>query len=147
MGHIDLYAPVAHIWYLKSVPSRIGLFLDLPVKKLEQVVYFASYIVTDVFEDKRDEAIANLEERFKVSKIEMQKDIQREVNELKLLKEAKKLTAKKFATQEALLMKPLEDLTVEFEDMKASLKDLAEGAVVGELEYRVLNDKFPHVFK
>lgn len=147
MGHIDLYAPVAHIWYLKSVPSRIGLFLDLPVKKLEQVVYFASYIVTDVFEDKRDEAIANLEERFKVSKIEMQKEMQKEVNELKLLKEAKKLTAKKFATQEALLMKPLEDLQEEFDEMKASLKDLKVGGVVGELEYRVLNEKFPHVFK
>ena len=147
MGHIDLYAPVAHIWYLKSVPSRIGLFLDLPVKKLEQVVYFASYIVTDVFEDKRDEAIANLEERFKVSKIEMQKEMQKEVNELKLLKEAKKLTAKKFQAQEALLMKPLEDLQEEFDEMKASLKDLKVGGVVGELEYRVLNEKFPHVFK
>ena len=147
MGHIDLYAPVAHIWYLKSVPSRIGLFLDLPVKKLEQVVYFASYIVTDVHEEKRDEAIKNLEERFKVSKIEMQKEMQKEVNELKLLKESKKLSAKKFATQEALLMKPLEDLTEEFDEMKNSLKDLKSGGVVGELEYRVLNEKFPHVFE
>jgi len=55
MGHIDLHAPVAHIWFMKSVPSRIGLLLDLPVKKLEQVVYFASYIITDVFEDRRIE--------------------------------------------------------------------------------------------
>ena len=47
MAHIDLYSPIAHIWFLKSVPSRIGLLLDLPVKKLEQVVYFASYIVLD----------------------------------------------------------------------------------------------------
>jgi len=147
MGHIDLYAPVAHIWYLKSVPSRIGLFLDLPVKKLEQVVYFASYIVTDVYEDKRDEAIKNLEERYKTSKVEMQKGMQREMNELKIQKEAKKLTAKKFAVAEALLMKPLEDLDAEFEEMKASLKDLTVGGVVGELEYRILNEKFPHVFK
>jgi DNA-directed RNA polymerase subunit beta' len=88
MAHIDLYAPVAHIWYMKSVPSRIGLLLDLPVRKLEQVVYFASYIITDIYEDKREEAIKNLEERYKVTKVETQKDIQREVNELKLKREA-----------------------------------------------------------
>jgi DNA-directed RNA polymerase subunit beta' len=63
MAHIDLYAPVAHTWYLKSVPSRIGLFLDLPVKKLEQVVYFASYIVTDLYEDKLKETLRDIEER------------------------------------------------------------------------------------
>ena len=73
MWHIDLYAPVAHTWYLKSVPSRIGLLLDLPVKKLEQVVYFASYIITDVYEDQLIEAWKELEEKYKVSKAEMQK--------------------------------------------------------------------------
>ena len=45
MGHIKLAVPVTHIWYLRSTPSRIGLLLDLPVKTLEQVVYFAAYIV------------------------------------------------------------------------------------------------------
>jgi DNA-directed RNA polymerase subunit beta' len=88
MAHIDLYAPIAHIWYMKSVPSRIGLLLDLPVKQLEQVVYFASYIITDIYEDKREDAIKNLEERYKVTKVETQKDIQKEVNELKLKREA-----------------------------------------------------------
>ena len=68
MAHIDLYSPVAHIWFLKSVPSRVGLMLDLPVKKLEQVVYFASYIVTDVYKEKLEEAGKNLEDTFKVSK-------------------------------------------------------------------------------
>jgi len=88
MAHIDLYAPVAHVWYIKSVPSRIGLLLDLPVRKLEQVVYFASYIVTDIYEEKMEEALKNLDERYKTTKVEMQKDIQKEVNELKLKKEA-----------------------------------------------------------
>jgi DNA-directed RNA polymerase subunit beta' len=87
MAHIDLYAPVAHTWYLKSVPSRIGLLLDLPVKKLEKVVYFASYIITDVYEDKLKEAYKELEDKFKVSKTEIQKEIQREVNELIIKKE------------------------------------------------------------
>src|SRR5271168_810104 len=47
MGHISLAAPVAHIWFLKSLPSRIGLLLDMTLKELERILYFESYIVTD----------------------------------------------------------------------------------------------------
>ncbi|MXO65422.1 DNA-directed RNA polymerase subunit beta' [Altericroceibacterium endophyticum] len=47
MGHIELAAPVAHIWYLKSLPSRIGLLLDMQLKQLERVLYFESYVVTE----------------------------------------------------------------------------------------------------
>jgi DNA-directed RNA polymerase subunit beta' len=88
MGYIDLNTPIAHIWFLKSVPSRIGLLLDLPVKKLEQVVYFASYIITDVYYDKLKESQKNLEDTYKVSKAEMQKEIQKELNDLKIKKES-----------------------------------------------------------
>jgi len=122
MGHIELYAPVAHIWYLKSVPSRIGLLLDLPVKKLEQIVYFASYIVTDIDEEKRAEALRNLDDKYKVSKVEMQKDLQREINELKIQKEEKKLTEKKYLAQEAILMSSIDDLTEEYDELKSNLK-------------------------
>lgn len=47
MGHIDLAAPVSHIWYFKGIPSRIGLLLDISPRSLEKVLYFASYIITD----------------------------------------------------------------------------------------------------
>ncbi len=47
MGHIDLAAPVSHIWYFKGIPSRMGLILDMSPRMLEKVLYFASYIVTD----------------------------------------------------------------------------------------------------
>ena len=47
MGHIELAAPVSHIWYFKGVPSRIGLLLDMGPKQLEQVIYFAAYVVLD----------------------------------------------------------------------------------------------------
>ncbi len=47
MGHIELAAPVSHIWYFKGVPSRMGQILDLPPRRLEEVLYFAKYIVTD----------------------------------------------------------------------------------------------------
>ena len=55
MGHIELAAPVCHIWYLKGVPSPISLLLDMSTRVLEKVVYFASYIVTHVDVDKLSE--------------------------------------------------------------------------------------------
>jgi DNA-directed RNA polymerase subunit beta' len=47
MGHIELAAPVSHIWYLKGIPSRMGLLLDMSPKVLEKVIYFVNYIVID----------------------------------------------------------------------------------------------------
>src|ERR671928_403032 len=47
LGHIELAAPVAHIWYLKGVPSRIGTLLDMSLKQLEKILYFESYVVVD----------------------------------------------------------------------------------------------------
>ena len=55
MGHIKLASPVSHIWFLRGVPSRIGMVLDLPSQKLEKVIYFAAYITTKVnIEIKKD---------------------------------------------------------------------------------------------
>ncbi len=56
MGHIDLAAPVSHIWYLKSTPSRIATLLDLSPRKLEKVLYFSQYIVVSVNEDEKEKA-------------------------------------------------------------------------------------------
>ena len=47
MGHIDLAAPVAHIWFLKSLPSRIGLMLDMTLRDIERVLYFEAFVVID----------------------------------------------------------------------------------------------------
>ncbi len=63
MGHIDLAAPVSHIWFFKGVPSRIGYLLDIAPKELEKVLYFAASIVTAVDKDKRGEDLADLEDK------------------------------------------------------------------------------------
>jgi len=47
MGHIDLASPVAHIWFLKSLPSRIGLLLDMTLREIERVLYFEAFVVID----------------------------------------------------------------------------------------------------
>jgi DNA-directed RNA polymerase subunit beta' len=63
MGHIELAAPVTHIWYFKGVPSRLGYLLDLAPKDLEKVIYFAAYMITSVDVDARHEDLPSLEAR------------------------------------------------------------------------------------
>jgi DNA-directed RNA polymerase subunit beta' len=63
MGHIDLAAPVSHIWFFKGVPSRIGYILDIAPRELEKVLYFAASIVTAVDREKRQEDLADLEDK------------------------------------------------------------------------------------
>ena len=62
MGHIELAAPVTHIWYFKGVPSRLGYFLDMSPKELEKVIYFAAYLVVSIDSKKRTKDLAELEE-------------------------------------------------------------------------------------
>ena len=63
MGHIDLAAPVSHIWFFKGVPSRIGYLLDIAPRELEKVLYFAASIVTAVDVEKRAADLADLEDK------------------------------------------------------------------------------------
>ena len=62
MGHIELAAPVTHIWYFKGVPSRLGYLLDIAPKNLEKVIYFAAHLITWVDEDRRHKELSKLEE-------------------------------------------------------------------------------------
>ncbi len=68
MGHIELAAPVTHIWYFKGVPSRLGYLLDLAPKDLEKIIYFAAYLVTEVDEDARHRDLASVEAQIGVEK-------------------------------------------------------------------------------
>jgi DNA-directed RNA polymerase subunit beta' len=63
MGHIELAAPVTHIWYFKGVPSRLGYLLDLAPKDLEKVIYFAAYMITEVDAEAREEDMPQLEKK------------------------------------------------------------------------------------
>ncbi len=68
MGHIELAAPVTHIWYFKGVPSRLGYLLDLAPKDLEKVIYFAAYMITSVDVDQRHADLPSLEGKLSVEK-------------------------------------------------------------------------------
>ncbi len=65
MGHIELSTPVAHIWFLRGVPSRMSILLNIPVSDLEKVIYFAGYIITKVYEDEKEKILENLNKEYK----------------------------------------------------------------------------------
>nr|MBP6858186.1 DNA-directed RNA polymerase subunit beta' [Candidatus Paceibacterota bacterium] len=65
MGHIDLSSPVAHIWFLRGVPSRMSILLGIPLTELEKVIYFAGYIIVSVHEDEKERIIIDLDTEFK----------------------------------------------------------------------------------
>src|SRR5664280_418779 len=70
MGHVELAAPVTHIWYFKGVPSRLGYLLDLAPKDLEKVIYFAAYMITSVNVEERHRDLPSLEAQIEVEKKE-----------------------------------------------------------------------------
>src|SRR6266516_4452898 len=76
IGHIDLAAPVSHIWFFKGVPSRIGYLLDIAPRELEKVLYFAASIVTSVDVEKRASDLADLEDkvRAEAERIDVDRD-------------------------------------------------------------------------
>ena len=81
MGHIDLAAPVTHIWYFKGVPSRLGYVLNLAPKDLEKVIYFAAYMITEVDEKGRHEDLAELRAELEVQKKQMENNRDATIND------------------------------------------------------------------
>jgi DNA-directed RNA polymerase subunit beta' len=65
MGHIELAVPVSHIWFLRSMPSRVGLLMGMTTADLEKVVYFAGYLVTKVHEDEKEKILKSLDSEYK----------------------------------------------------------------------------------
>jgi DNA-directed RNA polymerase subunit beta' len=82
MGHITLAAPVAHIWFLRTVPSKLSLLLDISVPKLEKVIYYAAYIVTNVDEERKAKALEAIDREYRAAKKEKHGEITSEAAEL-----------------------------------------------------------------
>jgi len=89
MGHIDLAAPVAHVWYTRRVPSYLGLLLDISRRNLDRVLYFAQYIVTYVDEDARQKALKRLEDEISVSERELIEKVNSQIAEAKKQRDRK----------------------------------------------------------
>lgn len=145
MGSIDLAVPVTHIWFLRSTPSRIGLLIDLPIKSIEQVVYFAAYIVTEVDNEAREEALKQLKEEYTTYKKQIIEEHQKQLNEVHLKKgKDKEKEIEALENEHAL---KIEELKSSHEKAKKEVEDLETGSVLSEIEYRDMNMKFGHVFR
>jgi DNA-directed RNA polymerase subunit beta' len=118
MGHIDLAAPVAHSWFVKGIPSRIGLLLDLSPRSLERVIYFAQYMIIKVDEAARDRTLAELKQ---------ERD---EVAERDDLSVEDRMTAEK-----------------EVEDKITDVEDLYPLKLLTDSRYRDMRNKYGHMFE
>ena len=125
MGHIKLAVPVSHIWFLRGVPSKIGLALGIGVQSLEKVIYFSSYIVLNVDENEREKALLQLEQEFKSKHKEINKNFVAD-------------------TKEGL--EKQEELKNIYRTSKEELKGLEKMQVISELDYFNLSTKYAQVF-
>ena len=138
MGHVELAAPVCHIWYLKGIPSPLSLVLDISPKLLEKVVYFASYIIIDIDQEAIAEALPDVRKAVEVEKM-YQQAAMRELEEESFdrltedLKNNREEYDETFARERA---KAVNDrIKAEYRDADDKLKDLDIAVeVLGKLE-------------
>ena len=120
MGHIKLAVPIAHIWFLRGIPSSIGLTLNMSVQELEKVIYFASYLILEVNEEEKKVIGDRIEAEYKL-KIKAGKS-ELTVPEINEIKEARDVA-------------------------KEKLRSIKKMRIISELDYRDLSMKYASVFK
>ncbi len=151
MGHIELAAPVTHIWFLRGVPSKIGTVLDMSVQSLEKVIYFASFIVTDVNEDLRKAAIEQIRAEVKAKRKQIESEYERDVKRVNDHASEKGLEADAVTSELDKLQgtkeRKTEELDEDFSIADKELKELKLLKVMSENEYQELSLKYGHVFE
>lgn len=132
MGHIALAAPVAHIWFMRGIPSALSLLLDITVKNIERVVYFATYLITDTKAGEIAKTLENLEGQTVAA---------RKAIKLRYEKEAKSEGANVKALAEAQT-KELEELEEDYAAKKSMLESFKKGGTITEVQYRNLPEEY-----
>ena len=132
MGHIALAAPVAHIWFMRGIPSALSLLLDITVKNLEKVVYFATYLMTDVKTEEVAKTLTELESTTLAA---------REAITLRYKAEKEKEGADVKALEEAE-NKELTELENDYQFRKTLLESFRKGNVITEVEYRNVPEEY-----
>ncbi len=141
MGHIHLAAPVAHIWFVKVTPSRLGLLLDLSPRKLEQVIYFAKFIITSVDEDARTQTINKLKDDLEFELMQRQDESRVESRESRV-GEGGELQSK--ASPDSRVQTPdSEELVAKIEE----LEEIEPRRLLGVNEYRELKRRWGDIFE
>ncbi len=142
MGHIELAAPVSHIWFLRSIPSKIGLVLDLSIQSLEKVIYFASFVITHVNEEERKATQDALKQEYKSKKKQIEQEYTRMIEQANDQKKTKKeLDAIAAERDEKAAM-----LDEDFEAAQDELKEISLLNIVSENRYQELALRYGHLF-
>ena len=132
MGHIELAAPVAHIWFVRGTPSRIGLLLHISPRNLERVLYFAHYVVTRVDAQAKERALADLRRQLEVELARLEEAYQQELAALEQARQEAQAELEALRQQEAddeALAGPsarLQQLQKELEDLQARYQEERE---------------------
>ena len=132
MGHIQLAAPVAHIWFMRGAPSAMALLSGVPVRQLERVAYFASYLILSVDEDKRDQMLADLEAELEAGRAAIKIRYEKAAEE-------DGADVKKLAAEQT---KEIEELEASIEARRTQLGSLVKSALINETDYRNLPEDY-----
>lgn len=137
MGHIALAAPVAHIWFMRGAPSAMSLLLGMTVKNIERVVYFASYVILNVDEEKRDRMLADLDTEDKAArmaiKIRYEKAAEEKSADIKALAEAQS--------------KEVEELNSVYTTKHNQLDSFVKGSLMSETDFRNLPEEYEEIIE
>ncbi|HJR97083.1 MAG TPA: DNA-directed RNA polymerase subunit beta', partial [Actinomycetota bacterium] len=162
MGHIELAAPVTHIWYFKGVPSRLGYLLDLAPKDLERIIYFAAYVITHVDDERRHKDLPDVEAELETEKRQLEAerddDIKKRLSELEdRLKELESEGAKgsQLSAAKREAQRDVERIseassreTQHLDDVLAAFKGLTiKQLVADDNVYRSLRERFGDYFE
>ncbi len=158
MGHIKLAAAVSHIWFLRGIPSKIGLVLDLSIQDLEKVIYFASFVISRVDEDLRSQTLEQIKGELKSKRKAIEKEFEQKIAELNKRKQtlegqnnAKSKNNFDFDKElnlfNSIKNDKLATLEQAAEQAKKELKDLKPMKIISENAYQDLSLKYGHVFE
>ena len=158
MGYIKLESPCTHIWFLRGLSSKIGLVLNLSMQALEKVVYFASFIITEVNEELKNATLEQIKGEFKQKKRSIENEFTKQVNEIKNRKakflqqgknenEIEEEISKEIESLESVKEEKLNNLNNAFEQAQRELKELKPLLIISENIYQNLSLKYGHIFE
>jgi len=148
---------VTHIWFLRGTSSKIGLILDLSTQALEKVVYFASFIITEVNEELRQATIEQIKQEYKTKKKSIEDELVRQAAEIKSKKgkllnqgksefEIEEIIRREIGALDNIKNDKLNNLDQAFEQAQKELKELKPLTIISESTYQNLSLKYGHIF-
>ncbi|MBI4281516.1 DNA-directed RNA polymerase subunit beta', partial [Candidatus Uhrbacteria bacterium] len=147
MGHIELCAPVSHIWFLRGVPSKIGIVLDLSVQNLEKVIYFANFIILRVDDALRTAALEQLQDEARAKRKQIEHEHERQVQEVQSKSVAEEAKNKALLRAHEQKEEQIQELDDAVRLAETELKGLTPMQIISETDYRDLSLKYGHVFE